>query len=98
LIEGMSSLTKRIESFYQKDSIDHNVLVNYLSSHDTDRVVSRLVYSNRNLATRYFQQDGTNVLWDQGHFAWDAPRISRTDHDAHYIHTPPDTSDIHLLK
>lgn len=98
LIEGISSLTKRIEQFYRIIPIKANVLMNYLWSHDTDRILSRIIYSNKDLAVAYFRQDGTNVLWKQGHFARDAPWISRTDHNARYIHTQPYQSDIHLLK
>jgi glycosidase len=94
LKEWVFSLTKKIELFYNNNSNISEKLVNYISSHDTDRLLSRFIYTNRDLATSYFQSSWTEVLWNLGQFAWDSPWISRADHDAHYIHTAPSSWDI----
>jgi cyclomaltodextrinase len=98
LADGISSLLEKIEQFYKNSMIDNHVLMNYLWSHDTDRIMSRLIYTNRDLAVNYFRQWNIDVLRNQWHFARDAPWISRTDHDARYIHTKPAQADISLLK
>ncbi len=98
LIDGISSLLIKMEQFYKNSMIDNSILMNYLWSHDTDRILSRLIYSNRDLAIDYFRQGDTDVLWKQWHFARDAPWISRADHGARYIHTHPVQSDISLLQ
>lgn len=97
LKEWVLSLTQKIELFYNNNSKISEKLINYTSSHDTDRLLSRFIYTNKDLAIPYFQSSWTDVLRNLGQFAWDSPWISRADHDAHYIHTAPSSWDIKNL-
>ncbi len=98
LVDGVNSLTNKIQERFKNKDIDKNIIMNYIDSHDTDRILSRSIFTNRDLTIHEFQTSWTIALRYYWHKAWDSDRLSRASADAAYIHSKPAKTDIQLFK
>ena len=98
LVEGINSLTNKIQDRFQTKNIDKTILMSYLDSHDTDRILSRTIFTNRELTTKDFSSSWTIALRYYWHKARDSAWLSSASADAAYIHSKPAQKDIDLFK